>query len=173
MTVVFIIALVVVLLFGFVVIFGAPYLPTMSRQTEDALELLDLKTGQTLLELGSGDGRVLLAAAKRNLKAVGYEINPLLVIVSKLVTWRYRQQVKVVWGSYWSQKWEDADGIYVFLLDKFMKKLDKKIIQEFSRQRSDTSQKKIKLVSYAFAIPNKKSTNQKGPLYLYEYDFRG
>ena len=74
MTVVFIIALVVVLLFGFVVIFGAPYLPTLSRQTEDALELLDLKTGQTLLELGSGDGRVLLAAAKRNLKAVGYEI---------------------------------------------------------------------------------------------------
>ena len=91
---------------------------------------------------------------------------------SKLVTLRYKQQVRIVWGSYWSQKWEDTDGIYVFLLDKFMKKLDKKIIQEISRQRSDTSQKKIKLVSYAFAIPNKKPADQKGPLYLYEYDSR-
>ncbi len=92
---------VIVLLFGFVVAFGAPYLPTLEPRTKDALDLLGLKSGQTLLELGCGDGRVLLAAARRGIKGVGYELNPLLVICAKIVTWRYRKLVTIRWANYW------------------------------------------------------------------------
>ena len=55
----------VILIFGFVVFFGAPYLPTFNKVQNTALDLLDLKPGQTLIELGSGDGRVMREAAKR------------------------------------------------------------------------------------------------------------
>ena len=41
----------VILCFCAVILFGAPYLPTLSKQKEAALDLLDLKKGQTLLEL--------------------------------------------------------------------------------------------------------------------------
>lgn len=154
-------ACLLIIAFGFVVLFGAPYLPTLRKQIDDAFDLLDLKPGQTILELGCGDGRILQAAAKRGLKAVGYEINPILVIVSRLRTLRYGKQIKVVWGDYWHEEWPPADGIFVFLLDRYMKKLDKKIIQ----WNEDT----VKLVSFAFKVPHKKATKTKNGLFLYTY----
>ncbi len=151
---------VIVLSFGFVVAFGAPYLPTLNRQTELALDLLNLKKGQTLLELGSGDGRVLKAAAKRGLFAIGYELNPILVLVSKIMTWKYRRNIKIIWGDYWKVQWPKPDGIFVFLLDKYMAKLDKKIVQQ---------QLKVPLVSFAFKIPGKQILKQTSGLFLYKY----
>jgi SAM-dependent methyltransferase len=152
----------VVLLFGFVVWFGAPYLPTLRAQTDEALDLLSLKEGQTLLELGCGDGRVMRAAAARGLKVIGYELNPILVAVAWLVTLRYRRQVRVVWGNYWHGTLPTADGVFVFLLDKYMGKLDKKITQEQAGHP-------VKLVSFAFQIPDKEPVRTSKGLFLYEY----
>ena len=152
----------IVLLFGFVVFFGAPYLPTLGRQQEIALDLLDLKPGQALLELGCGDGKVLAAAAKRGLKATGYELNPILALISWLRTRKYGAQVRVVWGDYWRKEWPPTDGIFVFLLDKYMTKLDTNIIQQYKG-------KKIKLVSFAFEVPGRKPAKVRSGLYLYRY----
>ncbi len=150
-----------VLMFGFVVIFGAPYLPTLKLQTEAALSLLNLQPGQTLIELGCGDGRVLKAAAKQGLSVIGYELNPLLIIVAYINTWKYRKEVRIIWGNYWSIKWPVTDGIFVFLLPKFMTRLDNKIIQEYHRP--------VKLVSFAFRIKGKNPTATKSGVYLYMY----
>lgn len=153
---------VIVLLFGLVVLYGAPYLPTLKPQVNTAFELLDLKKGNHILELGCGDGRVLIAAAKRGYKVTGYELNPLLYLLCRLRTWRYRKQVRVVWGNFWTVKLPPADGIFVFLLPKYMAKLDKKITQEFS--------KPVKLVSYAFSINGQKARAESAGLYLYQYN---
>lgn len=150
-----------VLLFGSVLLFGAPYLPTQRRQTEKALDLLDLKKGEVLYELGCGDGRVLKQAAKRGIKSVGYELNPLLVVVAWLNTLRYRRKVKVIWKNFWKADLAPADGIFVFLIDRFMVKLDKKIQKD--------AKKDVKLVSYAFKIPGKKANKRSGGLFLYRY----
>jgi hypothetical protein len=145
-----------------VLLFGAPYVPTLKQQQADALDLLALKPGKKMIELGSGDGRMLRAAAKQGLNVIGYELNPLLVIISYFVTFKYRNQVSVRWGNFWTKDWPLTDAIYVFLLDKFMEKLDKKIIQQYKG-------KNVKVVSYAFKIPGKKPVKTKGALYLYEY----
>ncbi len=151
-----------VLLFGFVVLFGAPYLPTLRKQTEIALDLLDVKEGMKILELGSGDGSVALAAAKRGAVVTGYELNPILVLVSRLRCFRYRTQVRIHWGNYWQAAWPETDGIFIFLLDKYMEKLNNKIIQEYNG-------KSVKLVSFAFQIPGKKAVKQQGGMFLYRY----
>jgi hypothetical protein len=98
----------IVFCFVFVLLFGAPFLPTLKPQIIIALDLLDLKPGDTLLELGSGDGRVLVAAARRGLNVVGYELNPIMALISWLHTRRYRRQVKVVWGNFWRTPWPPA-----------------------------------------------------------------
>jgi hypothetical protein len=149
-----------VLVFGFVILFGAPFLPTLRDRTEDALDMLNLKPGQTLLELGSGDGRVLRAAAQRGIRGIGYELNPLLVLYSKVRNWRYRHLITFKWRNYWLGALPKCDGIYVFLLDKYMLKLDKKIMQDIGH---------AKLVSYAFKIPNRKIAQEKNGLFLYKY----
>jgi SAM-dependent methyltransferase len=147
--------------FTFVIAFGAPFLPTLSEHVPRALNLINLKPGQTLLELGSGDGRVLIAAAERGINAIGYEINPLLVLYSRYRTRKYRDKVQVFWGNYWTNTWPQADGVFVFLLQPYMEKLDKKIIQEYSTP--------VKLVSFAFHIPGKNPDAKQVGLFLYEY----
>jgi len=126
-----------------------------------ALELVDLQPGQTLLELGCGDGKVLLAAARQGIRVVGYELNPLLVLVCLWRTRHYRKLVSVHWRNFWRVKLRETDGIFVFVLPRQMAKLDTKIAQE--------AQKPLKLVSFAFAIPQKKPVKKRDGVYLYEY----
>jgi len=151
-----------IICFAGVLLTGAPYLPTLSRQVRTALELADLRPGDTLLELGCGDGRVLVAAARQGFKAVGYELNPLLAAVAWLRTRRYRRQVKVVWGDFWRRPWPPAEAVFTFLLPKYMPKLNKKVMQY--------SNKPVKLVSFAFVIPSRQPAAQKDGVYLYKYE---
>lgn len=150
----------IVMIFGFVVLFGAPYLPTTKKQIDTALELLDLKKGQRLLELGAGDGSVALEALRRGLKVTAIELNPILCLIIYLRTYRYRSNILIIWGSFWQVKWGDYDGIYAFLLDKFMERLDKKIIQE---------NKSVKFASFAFRIPDKQIEAERDGVFLYSY----
>lgn len=147
--------------FALVVLRGAPYLPTLKSQINTALELAKLKPGDTLIELGCGDGRVLLAAAKQGANVVGYELNPILVLICWVRTFKYRKNVKIIWGDFWIKDWPQAGAIFTFLLPKYMKKLDTKIDQ--------ITQKPVKLISFAFEIPDKKPETQKDGVFLYEY----
>ena len=148
------------LVFGFVILFGAPYLPTRRAQAEAALDLLALKPGQTFYDLGCCDGRLLRAAAKRGLKAVGYEFNPILAGIAWLCTRRYRDLVVVHCGNFWHADLSKADGVFIFLLDRYMLRLDQKLTR---------LGKPVKLASYAFRIPGKKPVHQREAVFLYEY----
>jgi len=149
------------LCFAFVLAFGAPYVPTLRRQVETALELANVMPGKTMLELGCGDGKVLIAAAQTGVHVVGYELNPLLALVAWVRTRRFGKQVRVVWGDFWRKDWPEADAIFVFLLDRYMGKLDKKVTQY--------NHKPVKLVSFAFKLPNRGADVEKHGVYLYEY----
>lgn len=155
----------VVLLFGVVLFFGPPYLPSRRRHIQTALDLLDLQSGQTMLELGSGDGRVMAAAARRGLNVVGIELNPLLVIFSWLRLRRYRKQVRVIWGGYFSAEWPPADGIFTFMIQRQMERLDRTV-------EAWRTGRPVKLASVAFQIPGKKPARHKNGVLLYDYKER-
>lgn len=158
--IVLIVATVLLVIFALAIAFGAPYLPTLRPQVDTMFDLLDLKPGQTFIELGSGDGRVLKAAAERGFKAIGIEVNPLLAIYSRLATWNQRDKVTVVWGSAWSKPLPEGDAVFVFLLQPFMSKVDRKMKAEG---------KGLKLASYTFEIPRKKPIRSKNGINLYQY----
>lgn len=160
--IVLLVALALLLLYAFVIPFGAPFVPTLKGRVPVAMKLLNLKKGQTLLELGSGDGRVLRAAAEAGLNAVGYELNPILVLYSRIRLLKYRKQTKVIWGSFWNKPWPEADGIFAFILQPFMERMDEKIKAEYGK-------KGIKLVSFGYQIKSRKADKVMGDLYLYRY----
>lgn len=168
MTLLIIVSLIVIGCFGFVLLRGAPYLPTLNKQVTTALDMIDLKKGDTLLELGCGDGKVLIAAAERGWRVVGYELNPLLALAAWLRTRKYRGQVRVVWGDFWAYEWPEAQGIFVFLLDSFMEKLNTKIEQDYGKYGKYKG-KSVKLVSFAFQVPGRMPKEEKDALFLYEY----
>lgn len=153
----------VMLSFSLVVFVGPPYLPTLTPQVKTALDMLDLKPGQTILELGCGDGKVLVAAARRGCKVTGIELNPILVVVCRLRTWRYRQLVTVRWGNYWNLRlWGDADAVFGFVLPRYMAKLDRMI-------ETWRGGKPVRLASFAFRIPGRTINKEQNGVFLYLY----
>jgi Methyltransferase domain len=59
------------------------WVPTPQALVDRMLEMADAKPGEKLMDLGSGDGRTVITAAKRGLTAVGIEYNPDLVEYSR------------------------------------------------------------------------------------------
>lgn len=61
-----------------------PFVPTPQEVVERMLELGEIKKGDVVYDLGSGDGRIVITAAKKyGVRAVGFEIDPHLVRVSR------------------------------------------------------------------------------------------
>jgi SAM-dependent methyltransferase len=149
------------LLFGMLPIKGAPYLPSLQAHRQAAFDLLDLKAGQTVYDLGSGDGRFLKEAARRGYRAVGYELNPFMFLISWLITRRHRKLVKVYLSSFWKADIAKADAVYVFLYGRYMSELDEML--------SKHGKKGLKLASHTFKIPGKKIAAQKHGVFLYKY----
>jgi SAM-dependent methyltransferase len=62
----------------------APFVPTPQEVVDRMLEVAQVSRGDLLYDLGSGDGRIVITAAKRyGAKAVGFEIDPALVTLSR------------------------------------------------------------------------------------------
>ncbi|MDB5175304.1 MAG: hypothetical protein JWM81_162 [Candidatus Saccharibacteria bacterium] len=160
MSLIFGIIIVLVVCFGGVLLFGAPYLPSLSKQTRAAIQLAGPAKGGTLLELGCGDGKVVIAAAEAGWRVVGYELNPILAAITWLRTRKYRDRVRVVYGNFWTAEWPECQVIFTFLLPKYMNKLSNKVIQECDES--------VKLVSFAFVVPNTRPSKELDGVFAYE-----
>ncbi|XP_060110389.1 ATP synthase subunit C lysine N-methyltransferase isoform X2 [Heteronotia binoei] len=64
-----------------------PFVPATPKQIDNVLSVLKGRSG-SLVDIGSGDGRIVIAAAKVGFKAVGYELNPWLVWYSRYHAWK-------------------------------------------------------------------------------------
>ena len=149
------------LIFAAAVFFGSPYLRTHRQCIEVALDLLELKPGDTLLDLGSGDGAVLIAASKRGIRSIGYEINPILWFVTWLRIRRYGGLAKVNLGSMWRAKiTPDVNGVFIFLDSRFLERLD--VLMRASGLP-------LRLTSYSYLIPDKEPVKSVKGVHLYEY----
>lgn len=61
-----------------------PYVPTPQDVVDRMLEMAQVKKGDVVYDLGSGDGRIVITAAKKyGVKAIGFEINPERVKLSR------------------------------------------------------------------------------------------
>ncbi|HWF06975.1 MAG TPA: methyltransferase domain-containing protein [Bryobacteraceae bacterium] len=96
----------------------APYYPTPESIVDRMLELGGLKAGEKMFDLGSGDGRiVIMAARKYHADAVGVELDHDLVESSSA---KIRQlglkNARIVEGDMLKQDYSSADLITVYLL---------------------------------------------------------
>ena len=57
---------------------------TKKNKATTIIELAYIKPGETAVDLGSGDGRLLFASAQKGANAIGYELNPLLVLLTRV-----------------------------------------------------------------------------------------
>ncbi len=154
----------ILLVFGLAAFRGAPYVPTHRHKVRKALEMLDLVSNDMIVDLGSGDGFLLKTAAKQGLRAVGYEINPFLCIVSWLRCLPQHSLVTIKLRDFWlTELPPGAKAVFVFLAGPYMSHLGRKLEQEMSRRK-----RPLKVVSYGYAIPGFLPKDFTEGLYLYE-----
>jgi SAM-dependent methyltransferase len=91
------------------------YAPTPDDLVEPILTLAGVKAGQTVYDLGSGDGRVLVTAARLGCRAVGYEIDPELIAAARARAAAAHVDIEVRQADLFAADLSDADVIYVYL----------------------------------------------------------
>src|SRR5580700_4928998 len=97
----------------------APYYPTPETVVDRMLELGELKAGEKMFDLGSGDGRiVIMAARKYHAEAVGVELDNDLVIQStaKIRDLGLQKTAKIIYGDILKQNYSSANLITIYLL---------------------------------------------------------
>src|ERR1035437_1401593 len=128
-----IIAIVAILSLLFILVTkGAPFVVSDPAKRKTMLKLADIKKGESLVDLGSGDGTLVILFAKAGANAYGYEINPFLV-------WKSRRKIKkeqiessaiIYWKSFWLENLSKYDIITVYGIKFIMKDLEKKLQKE-------------------------------------------
>lgn len=145
-------------------LFGSPWHPISRRDLKRALDFCDVRAGERIVDLGSGDGRVLITAAKDyGLTGTGIEIDPIKVW---LANWRVRiagvaDKVRIVRANIFDADYREADILFIYLTHQAIDKLFPNILEQLKPN--------AKILCFRFCIqgmtPDKVSADK--TLFLY------
>ncbi|KAJ7338351.1 hypothetical protein JRQ81_011342 [Phrynocephalus forsythii] len=122
-----------------------PYVPATSTQMEHVLKMLKGRHG-SLVDVGSGDGRIVIAAAKVGFRAVGYELNPWLVWYSRYRALRegVHQHARFYISDLWKVSFSQYTNVVIFGVPQMMlqlgEKLEKELHRDARRESCDSGQ---------------------------------
>ena len=112
---------------------GAPWVPTSMSRVHKMLEMAHVGPDDLVYDLGCGDGRMIVTAARHyGSRAVGVEIDPLRYLWCQMLitVLGLRGRVRVVYGDFFAQDLSDADVVTCYLLQRTNDKLQEKLKQE-------------------------------------------
>jgi precorrin-6B methylase 2 len=143
---------------------GAPWVPTSMKDVHKMLTLADVQPGDTVYDLGCGDGRTIITAAMGyKALAVGIEVDPLRYLWCQLAisVLGLRDRVKVIYGNFFKQDLSPADVVTCYLLPETNKRLEDKLIQELKPG--------TRVVSNTFVFHKVPLSNRNGDIRLYHF----
>jgi len=140
---------------------GAIYFPTRKESIRTMARMAEVKPGQKLVDIGSGDGRILIAFAKMGLETHGYEINPLLVRQSQRAIKKAGLLGKafVHHKSFWHADLSQFDIVTVYGIGKIMDPLAEKLKNELKPG--------AKILSNVYTFPKLKEVERDGYVRMY------
>jgi len=140
---------------------GAPFVSSKPGRIQTMIDCADLKEGTRVIDLGSGDGSILIAAAKHGAIATGVEMNPFLIPYSR---WRARRagvhnRIRFIRGEIKNYPIHDMDVVFLYLLPPLLGKISTTLSSELKPG--------TRVISNAFPIPNWTPVTQKDGVFLY------
>ncbi len=162
------------IMFGMIVyltargLMGVPYVRTKNKVSKTMLDMVGIKPGNTLVDFGSGDGSILINAAKKyGAKGVGYEHLWLLSTWARLrvLISGQRKKVKIVNKNFFKEtKLPAADAISIYLFPEVNILLEPLLQRDYP--------KGTKVISRTFIFPTlellKEEKVGKDKFYLYQ-----
>lgn len=148
------------------IVLDVPYVPTPQKVVDGMLELADVKSGDVVYDLGCGDGRIVITAAKEyGATGIGVDLNPERIkeANANAVEAKVKDKVKFFEGDLFDFDFSKADVLTLYLLPDVNLKLKPKILSEM-RPGS-------RVVSHAFTMgdwePDEKITVDGRSVYLW------
>jgi methylase of polypeptide subunit release factors len=141
---------------------GAIYVPSVDWAVTEMITIANVQREDVVVDLGSGNGKILIALAKKGIEAHGYEINPFLVVWSWILIWRAGVWGKAHahFGNIFTVDVTKFDVIMIFVVPYVMKRLEKKLLTE--------TKKGTRIVVETFPFPNWKPIKTSKSIFLYE-----
>lgn len=124
-----------------------PYVPATTQQIAGVAKALAGRSGR-LLDVGSGDGRIVFAAVKAGFKADGVELNAWLVYYSRILALLNPQchGTKFHRKDLWAFNLQPYNNIVIFGVEQMMKDFESKLLEEASESTV--------VVACRFPLPN-------------------
>lgn len=140
---------------------GAPFVRSSRRKIEAMMDAASIKAGEVVIDLGSGDGTLLIEAGRRGAKAIGVDINPFLVWYSRMRTKLagLDGHVEIFREDFRERPLQNADVVFLYLWPHTIEKLQTKLISELKPG--------ARVISNAFPIKGWKPLESKNGVFLY------
>jgi hypothetical protein len=147
--------------------YNAPWVPTPMSMVHKMLQMAKVGPGDLVYDLGCGDGRIIVTAARRyGARAVGIELDPLRFLWCQLLITilGLRDRVQIIFGNFFKQDLSAADVVTCYLLRDTNKKLQGKFKEELDPE--------TRVISNYFTFPELQMVgeDQKEKLYLYHLE---
>ena len=121
----------------------AIFFPSSKKIIDVVINFANIKKNDVLYDLGSGDGRILVEAAKKDIKVIGIEQNRFLNWIARRKTKNFKN-IKIIQGDISKQNLSKATIIVAYLSQKVTERLQKKIEKEAKKRT------RIILIDHAF-----------------------
>lgn len=149
------------------VIFGAPTVYAKDLIIKEAFKLANLKPNQTVLDLGCGNARSLVIAAKEfRAKGIGIEISPFYFLLAKLniLIKGENKNIKIYYGNILHQEKliQKVDLVYLYLFEGLLEKLEPSCFKNLKKGAIIAS------VAFKFKKHHPYLTNQNPKINLYK-----
>ena len=141
---------------------GAPWIPSSMKVVTQMLELADVQPNELVYDLGCGDGRLVITAARKyQARGIGIELDPLRWLWCQLMirVFDLKDRVTIQRGDLFKIDLHDADVVACYLLPETNKKLERKLMEEL---RPGT-----RVVTNTFIFYQTRLTERKGKALLY------
>ncbi len=142
---------------------GAPFVKTNDGDSQEILKIVKKYKPIRALDIGSGNGKLVILLAQNGFRVDGIELNPILV-------WLSRRQVKklgiqnkatIRWGNFWKTDTSKYDLVTIYAIQHIMPKLEVKL--------SSGLKPGAIVISNYFTFPIKKPINKGNRIHVYKF----
>lgn len=141
---------------------GGFYVPTTPEATDLMVKMAEINSSDIVTDFGSGDGRLLIAAAKAGAKkCYGYEIQPWLIKLSRklIKEEKFEDRIEILPHSFWHADVSNTTAILLYQISYAMKGIEEKLQKELPAG--------ARVVANGFVFPNWKEEKIIGNVRLY------
>ncbi|AKM82317.1 TPA: SAM-dependent methyltransferase [Candidatus Berkelbacteria bacterium] len=138
-----------------------PFVPSTAEKIRIMVKMANLQGGERMADLGSGDGRVVIAFAKAGAIAQGFEADPSRAMLGQknIIVQGMEDVARISEKNFWKADLSEFNIITLFGITSMMKQMEKKLKKELKTG--------AKVISNTFIFPEWEPVQVENNVYLY------